>query len=154
MQTPPPSPRRKTQPDQAMAASRPAVRYSTKTMLLAFTAASIALGVCAVLPNPLIQAILGAFWLAATGLLVTGLVFASGDRKAFCIGAAVVVASTWFGIGARFLDGVVETLWLLLNPIGIDFGDLWPKQALLVLAAAANGLLCVRARRYFEAHPE
>ncbi|MEM9354049.1 MAG: hypothetical protein AAGA92_13635 [Planctomycetota bacterium] len=149
MQTPPPSPRRQPQPAQLERGS-PRFRFSTKTMLLALTLASLALGVCAVLPNPLVQAVIGAFWLAASGCLVTGLVFAKGDRKAFCIGATVVVASTWFGIGARFLDGVIETVALLLNPIGISFGDFWPKQVLLVLSAAANGLICVRARRHLE----
>jgi hypothetical protein len=60
--------------------------------------------------------LLGVIWIAITGLLITGIVFARGDQRAFCIGATVVFASMWTSGGGHFIGGVRALLHAL--PLG------------------------------------
>ena len=96
----------------------------------------------------------GIAWIAAAGWLVTGIFFASGDQRAFCIGAVVVVSTMWTGIGGRFIAGIFELAGLFSG--GFAFAGtlkLWLDLVVIAGAAVANGYLCILARRYFERHP-
>ena len=126
-------------------------QFSLWSLMIGMTGFALFCGLLSVFPTALSQAILGLVWLAATGWLVTGLFFARGDLRAFCIGASIVVSSTWTGIGGRFLQGMFEVFSLLLG--GSAFGTattLWIDHGILAAAAVANGYFCIYARRYFE----
>jgi hypothetical protein len=104
-----------------------------------------------ILPAFISQIVIGAVWIASAGWLITGIFYARGDQQAFCIGASIVVASMWTGVGARFVEGVTRLLMALLGGWRITGqAALWLDLVLLLLAAIANGWLAVRARRYFE----
>ncbi len=117
-------------------------------------------GVVAVLPGFLSNMLLGALWLAGSGWLLTGIVFARGDLRAFCIGAAVVVTSTWTGIGGQFLEAFrilgLSLLGGFMDPYSGRMASmlLWFKHLAMLGAALANGYLCIRARCYFESQDE
>ena len=88
----------------------------------------------------------GAVWFVATGWLVTGLLFAKGDQRAFCIGALLVVSSMWTGIGGQYMQGVHS-----LFPRGLAGSiAIWLDLVMIAGTAAANGWVCIWARRYFE----
>jgi len=128
------------------------------------TGFAIFCGLVIALPYSINQALLGLAWIAATGWLVTGIVFAKGDARAFCIGAATVASSMWTSLGGRFAQGIGG----FVRTIGVQFGEygggvyggyagdsgfeLWFVHICLVAAAIANGYFCIRARRYFERH--
>lgn len=126
-------------------------QFSLRTLLTGVTALAFILGIISLLPAAFSQAIIGIFWIAATGCLVTGLFFAQGDQRAFCIGAAVVFSSTWTHIGGRFLQGIFDIFSLLSNggPMPQSL-KLWLYHLAITLVACANGWLCIQARRYFE----
>jgi hypothetical protein len=98
-----------------------------------------------------VHVLVGIAWIGATGWLITGLFFAQGDQRAFCIGALVAATSAWTGIGGQFLEGVAQLLWQLLGstPTAVPTTQLL-KHLALAVAALANGWLCVRARHYFQ----
>jgi hypothetical protein len=87
-------------------------------------------------------------WFVITGWLVTGLFFAQGDQRAFCIGAGLVVFSMWTDFGGQFMNGYHQLLrvhqpW---TP--------WTDFILIVGTAVANGWFCVWARRFFKRQPK
>ncbi len=140
--------------------SRKTFQFSLRTMMLGMTGFALWCGIVAVLPGFLSNMLLGALWLAGSGWLLTGIVFARGDLRAFCIGAAVVVTSTWTGIGGQFLEAFRALGLLLLGGLVDPYSGrmtsmlLWFKHLALFGAALANGYLCIRARRYFERQDE
>jgi len=108
-----------------------------------------------VLPAAMSQIVLGAIWIVASGWLITGIVFAKGDARAFCIGAAVVATSMWSGIGGGFIGGIRSLFREILFHLGvggISSSETWLIHIVLAAAAVGNGYLCVLARRYFERH--
>ncbi len=120
-------------------------------MLVAMTVFAVLCGMISTLPVAFSQMVAGLLWIIASGWLLTGIVFAKHDQRAFCLGAAVVVSSMWTGIGARFLQGTFDVLSILLG--GMSFPrsvKIWLDLLFLSGMAAANGYLCIRARRYFE----
>lgn len=131
-----------------------------RSMMLGMTGLAVLLGVVVAVPFAS-GILLGGLWLAASGWLITGIVFAKDDARAFCIGAAVVVASTWTGMGGQFLESIQR---LAMSIVPFDpFGPspslpgsvvMWFKHLALIAAAIANGWLCIRARRYFEQRAE
>ncbi len=140
--------------------SRKAWQFSLRSMMIGMTSVAIWCGIAAVLPGFLSNMLLGAVWLAGSGWLLTGIVFARGDMRAFCIGAAVVVTSTWTGIGGQFLEAFrtlgISLLGSLVDPYSGQMRSLlfWFKHLALLGAAIANGYFCIRARRYFERQDE
>ncbi len=141
-------------------AGRKTFQFSLRTLMLCMTGFALWFGVVAVLPGFLSNMLLGALWLAGSGWLLTGIVFARGDLRAFCIGAAVVVTSTWTGIGGQFLEAFrilgSSLLGGLVDPHSARMASmlLWFKHLALFGAALANGYLCIRARRFFEQQSE
>ena len=127
--------------------SRKTWQFSMRTMLIGMTAFAIMCAMFSAFPWTS-GIVLGGLWLAISGFLLTGIVFAHNDKRAFCIGAAVVVASTWTGMGGMFL----ESLQRLTHGFSTSSGwpRVWMKHFFLLVSAIANGWLCIRARRYFE----
>ncbi|NOY42145.1 MAG: hypothetical protein GXP26_09945 [Planctomycetes bacterium] len=137
------------QPSDPKSRQLPALRFSLRSMMIAMTAFALWCGFVAVLPTPLSQLLVGSLWFVATGWLATGLFFAKGDQRAFCIGAVLVVSSMWTGIGGQYMNGF-HRLVSLGQPwaVWIDFG-------MIAVTAIANGYFCILARRYYERrHPE
>lgn len=134
-------------------AAKPAWQFSLKALLFATTGFAVFCGLCVVLPAAFSQIILGAFWIVVSGWLITGIVFAKGDKRAFCIGATVVATSMWTGVGGRFVGGLQSLLrgipleWQFTGTSNLE---VWLIHLVLVAIAVANGYLCIRARRYFE----
>jgi hypothetical protein len=94
---------------------------------------------------------IGLIWTALAGLLVTGLVFARGDLRAFCIGATIVYASMWTRSGGMLMEGLQQLAGLVLRPLSAPLVlSNWIDLALLTVIAVANGRFCVHAKRYFE----
>jgi len=132
------------------------LRFSTRTLLRVTTALAVMCGLSVVLPNAFIQIAIGALWIIASGWLITGLIFAKGDTRAFCIGAAVVATSMWTGIGGGFVGGIRS----MLRGVPLHWGErsfgeyqvleVWLVHLILAAAAVGNGYLCILARRYFE----
>lgn len=125
------------------------LRFSLRTLLRLTGVLAVVCGAAVVLPAGFSQLLVGAAWLAASGWLTIGVIYGRGDARAFSIGAALVVASMWTGLGGRFMQGVheVQTLLSLEGGRGIAA---WIDLAVLAAAAIANGALCVAARRYYE----
>ncbi len=129
----------------------PVLRFSMRSLMRLVTGFAVVCGLAVILPIYISQIVLGAIWIAAIGWLVTGVVFARGDQRAFCLGAGIVFTSMWTGVEARFLEGITRLFGALLG--GVSIGShvaLWFDFLVLFIAAGANGWLCVRARRYFE----
>lgn len=127
-------------------------RFSMRTMMLGMTGFAIICGLFSTFPT-LSTMILGAIWLVATGWLLTGIVFAKGDLRAFCIGAAVVVSSTWTGLGGQYLESIIVLVRQFTPSDTYGWpGSLanWLKHFFLLVSAVANGWFCIHARRYFE----
>ena len=83
-------------------------RFSLRTLILAMTLLAVWCWFVSVLPTSFSQILVGLAWIIGTGWLVTGIFFAYGDQRAFCIGAAVVVSSMWTRVGGRFIQGVFD----------------------------------------------
>jgi len=126
------------------------LRFSTRTLLRLTTALAVICGLGTVLPAAMSQIALGALWIVASGWLITGIVFAKGDARAFCIGAAVVATSMWTGIGGGFAGGIRSLLREILFLGWPSEVETWLIHIALAVAAVGNGYLCILARRYFE----
>lgn len=126
-------------------------QFSLRSLLLGVTFFALFCGLILSFPIYISQILIGTVWIASAGWLITGICFAQGDQRAFCIGASIVIASMWTGVGARFVEGMTSLLasilggWTSSGPIAR-----WIELVLLLLAAFANGRLAVRARHYFE----
>jgi hypothetical protein len=106
-------------------------------------------GLTLALPAALTQILMGLVWLAASVFLLTGLVFARGDAQAFCLGAVLVVTSTWTGLGGRLMDGVHRLLQFVSSTSVGDALWLWVDLVVLTSAAVGMGWLAVVSRRFF-----
>jgi len=126
------------------------LRFSTRTLLRITTALAVVCGLGTLLPTSMSQIALGALWIAVSGWLITGIVFAKGDARAFCIGAAVVATSMWTGIGGGFAGGIRILLRKILFLGWHSEVETWLVHIALAVTAVANGYLCILARRYFE----
>jgi len=126
-------------------------------MMIGITGFAIVCGISSTVPF-FSGIVLGGLWLVLSGWLVTGMVLATGDSRAFCIGAAIVVASTWTGMGGQFLQSVQRMVMSIIpynggpSPLLPGSFVMWLKHLILLAAAFANGWLCIRAHRYFERH--
>ena len=129
-------------------------QFSLRTLLLGFTLFALFCGLTLTLPAFISQILIGAAWIASAGWLVTGICFAQGDQRAFCIGAFIVIASMWTGVRSRFVEGITSFLALLGAWTASGQIARWLDLVLLLLAAIANGRLAVRARHYFEREME
>ena len=120
-------------------------------MLIGIAGFAVWCALTTALPSAFSQALIGLVWITSTGVIVTGLFFAEGDQRAFCIGASVVVSSMWTRIGGRFLQGVFQIFSLITGGLQLpEAMGLWLDLALIALVAALNGWLCMRARSFFE----
>ena len=120
-------------------------------MFVAMTAFAVWCGFAAITPLWLNQMLIGAIWVAVSGSLLTGIVFAKNDQRAFCIGALVVVASMWTRSGGMLMEGMQQFFNLAVEPLNLPRTvGIWIDLALLLALAFANGLLCVRAKAFFE----
>jgi len=111
-------------------------------------------GLAVIIPHTIII-LLGLATYAATGVLTTGLICARGDQRAFCIGALIVVLSTWTRTGGGLLGEIVDVFEWLLRGLSISlpiYFEVALKYVVLIPLAVANGYLCIHARRYFERH--
>jgi hypothetical protein len=125
-------------------------RFSLQFLFKLTTSLAILCGVAVVMPDWFSQLVIGAVWIVAAGILITGLVFAKGDQRAFCIGATVALSSMWMGPGGRFMAGIHK----LINSVpGLSLAQsvlLWIDFLVHVLLAWSLGMLCIRAKEYFE----
>lgn len=127
------------------------MQFSLRSLFVAMTALAIACGFAGFVPVEISQLLIGFVWIVATSLLIVGLFFGRGDRRAFCIGASVVVSSMWTGIGGRFMQGIHYLFGIFSLGYGVSQPILlWLDLAVLAALAVANGWLCMRARAYFE----
>lgn len=144
---PPPLP-----PDAQLVADREIrgpLRFSLRNLMQLTGLLAVLCGAAVVLPSGFSQLIVGAIWIAASGWLVVGVIYGRGDDRVFAIGAGLVVASMWTGLGGRYMQGVHEVLALL--SLGSRGGvAAWLDLAVLTVTAVANGMLCVAARRFYE----
>ena len=128
--------------------NRKAFQFSLRTMMIGMTGFAFLCGFASVLPAAFSHALIGLFWIGASGWLVTGLFFARGDQRAFCIGSAMVVSSMWTRVGGRFMQGMADIFGMfVVMPLGMKA---WFDLGLIVATALANGYLCIRARHFFE----
>jgi len=133
-------------------------QFRLRAMMLGMSGFAIFFGVVSIIPTAFTQIALGAFWLVASGWLITGIAFAKNDFRAFCIGATVVATSMWTGLGGRFAQGIQSILrgipidWITTGHTGTNNIETWLIHFALAATAVANGWLCIRARRYFERH--
>jgi hypothetical protein len=132
-------------------------RFSLRSGLWAVTYAALLCGAAVLVPTVISHLVAGMAWIAATGWLATGVLFARGDQRAFCVGGAMAVAAMWTGEGGHLLEASASLArsaagLFIHNPLPLGSGSLvWLKLLTLAAAAVGNGLLCVRARRYFVA---
>lgn len=123
--------------------------------MIGMTGIAAIFGTMAVMPYVAILLLVFVTSYAATGVLTTGVLFGRGDQRAFCIGALVVVLSSWTPTGGGFLGEVVNTFDWLLGGFGMALAtylEAGLKYVVLAILAMINGWLCIRARRYFERH--
>jgi hypothetical protein len=126
-------------------------RFSLSSLFWAMTAIALGCGFAVIVPVEISHLLIGLIWMIAFGVLTVGLIFGHGDRRAFCIGAFVVVASVWFDIGGRVMQGVHYLFGVFSLGYGVPLQVmLWLDLGVLAALAVANGWLCVRARRFFE----
>ena len=125
-------------------------RYSLRTLFRINTILAAVLAAAVIMPSGLNQILNGTVWIGGTSWIVIGLVYARGDRRAFYIGAALVVSSIWTGLGGRYMQGFHQ---LYGHGRLIDVSSLlssWIDLMVIAATAAINGIFCVYARRYFE----
>ncbi len=132
------------QPPDPKSRQVPPLRFSLRTLMGGMTAFALWCGFVAAIPASLSQLLVGLLWFVATGGLVTGLFFAKGDQRAFCIGAGLVASSMWTGIGGQYMNGF-HRLVSLGQPWSV-----WVDFVIIAVTAFANGYFCILARRYFE----
>jgi len=128
------------------------IRFSLRTLLRIMTGLAILFGLATVLGINLGPLFVQIVWLVATGWLVTGLFYARGDQRAFCIGAIIIVSSKWLGADSRFWFVMADTLTDATDTLGIPRGPVIECVyfAFILAVATCNGYLCILARRYFE----
>lgn len=127
-------------------------RFSLSSLFWAMTVIALGCGFAVIVPVEISHLLIGLIWMIAFGVLTVGLVFGRGDRRAFCIGAFVVVASVWFDIGGRVMQGVHYLFGVISLGYGVPLQVmLWLDLGVLAALAVANGWLCVHASRFFEA---
>ena len=126
-------------------------QFSLRELLIATTVLAFGCGFAVLVPVEVSHLLIGLIWIIALSLLIVGLVFARGDRRAFCIGAFIVASSVWTDIGGRFMQGVHFLYGVFSAGSGVPLPImLWLDLAVLAALAVANGWLCVKARAYFE----
>lgn len=137
---------------------RPKWQFSLRTLMIGMTGFAFLCGILAVMPGAFFYVLIGLAWFAVSGWLATGLIFARGDQRAFCIGAAIVFLSTWTRIGGGFLGQIVDVVEWFTTVLGLPRFDIYVeaglKYVILIPLAVANGYMCIYARRYFEQHAE
>jgi hypothetical protein len=127
-------------------------RFSLSSLLWAMTVIALGCGFAVIVPVEISHLLIGLIWMIAFGVLTVGLIFGRGDRRAFCIGAFVVVASVWFDTGGRVMQGVHYLFGVISLGYGVPLQVmLWLDLGVLAALAVANGWLCVRARGFFDA---
>ena len=103
------------------------LQYALRTLLLWMLAASLATWVLFVLPDPAGVLVLGGILAIIPGLIVAGIVYFSGHRQAFCIGAAPVQL-------ALLMTG---TFWFyvprFINPFQYPSNFPWDEETCLVM---------------------
>ena len=126
--------------------------FSLRTLLLCLTALAILFGLAKAFEIDISAILIQLIYLALSGVLVTGVFFAKDDRRAFCIGGTIVLSSKWFGESNRFWFVMADTLTDATDSIGIPRSFLieWFYLGFIIIVAIVNGLLCIRARRFFE----
>jgi hypothetical protein len=126
-------------------------RFSLRSALIGTACFAVWCSIVVVLPQSLNLLLIGLLWTALAGLLVTGLVFARGKVRAFCIGATIVYASMWTRSGGMLMEGLQQLAGLLLRPLNApDTLSHWIDLGLLSVIAFANGQFCVLAKCWFE----
>jgi hypothetical protein len=127
------------------------MQFSLRFVFIAMTVIALSCGFAVIVPPEISHLIIGLIWIVAISILAVGLFFARGDQRAFCIGAFIVTSSVWTDIGGRFMQGVHYLYQILALGYGVSLPImLWLDLGVLGLTAAANGWLCMQARRYFE----
>ncbi len=126
-------------------------QFSLRELLIATTVLAFGCAFAVVVPVEVSHLLIGLIWIIALSLLIVGLVFSRGDRRAFCIGAFIVASSVWTDIGGRLMQGVHFFYGAFSAGSGVPLPImLWLDLAVLAALAVANGWLCVKARAYFE----
>jgi hypothetical protein len=134
-----------------MASQSNSWRFSLSSLFWATTVIALGCGFAVIVPVEISHLLIGLIWMIAFGVLTVGLIFGRGDRRAFCVGAFVVVASVWFDIGGRVMQGVHYLFGVISFGYGVPLQMmLWLDLGVLAALAVANGWLCVRARQFFE----
>jgi hypothetical protein len=134
-----------------MASQSNSWRFSLSSLFWATTVIALGCGFAVIVPVEISHLLIGLIWIIAFGVLTVGLIFGRGDRRAFCIGAFVMVASVWFDIGGRVMQGVHYLFGVLSLGYGVPLQVmLWLDLGVLAALAVANGWLCVRARQFIE----
>ena len=141
---PPPPPGHAGTPPQV---SNKGLRFSMRSMLIGITVFALWCAFVSLLPAAFGHLVVGAMWFVITGWLVTGLFFARGDQRAFCIGAGLVVFSMWTDFGGQFMNGFHQ-----LIRVGRPWTP-WTDFLMIAITAIANGWVCIWARRYFQRQP-
>jgi hypothetical protein len=140
MSTPEPS----TEAGPAKFMPRIPLRFSLRTLMVGTTFFAIWCAFVAILPMAFSQLVVGAFWFAATGWLVTGVIFGRRDQRAFCLGAALVASSMWTGLGGQYMQGI-HSIFGFEQSLGV-----WLDLLVIAATAVANGWCCIWARRFFD----
>jgi hypothetical protein len=126
-------------------------QFSLRELLIATTVLAFGCAFAVLVPVEVSHLLIGLIWIIALSLLIVGLVFSRGDRRAFCIGAFIVASSVWTDLGGRFMQGVHFFYGVFAGGSGVPLPImLWLDLAVLAAVAVANGWLCVKARAYFE----
>jgi len=122
-----------------------------RTLLIAMTLVAIWCMLVVALPAAFSQFIVGCLWILAGSWIVAGIFYGTGDARAFCLGAAVALSSLWTGFGGQMMQGSRSVFGLFIGgrlpqpPI-----SLWLDLLVISAVAIGSGLVCQRARRYFE----
>ncbi|QDS99969.1 hypothetical protein [Adhaeretor mobilis] len=135
------------------ASRKPGIRFSMKSLLIAMTGVAVICGLSIALPAEISLVFVGLIWFAITGLIFTTLFFASGEMRAFSIGAAIVASSMWTGIGGQFFQGIHRVLYFLLGGTEVPRGlAAWVDLLVIIVAAIANAVFCVHVKRFIDRH--
>lgn len=120
------------------------VRFSMRTLLIATTAFAVWCVAVVILPREFTQIVTGLITYVIVAWLATGLVFCQGDIRAFCLGALLVITSMWTGLGGHYMNGIHAIVDLNSS------WSIWFDLVVVVVTGAANGWVCIKARRYFQ----
>lgn len=125
-------------------------QFSLRFLFQVMTTLAVVCGAAMILPFWFSQLVVGAIWIVAAAVAITGVVFAKGDQRAFYIGVLVALSSMSFGPGGRFMDGVHSLINAVAPGTFSREALSWLDLAVLALLAWAMGRLCVFAKHYFE----